>query len=262
MQKIAVCGKGGSGKSVLVRLLAAGMGARGRRVLVIDADESNTGLHRMLGFDTPPQPLIELLGGKQKVEAEIEARIRAGESEMSVQLMRDEMPVANIPPEYIFETDDGVRLVTVGKIMMALEGCACPMAIVSRSFLKKLRLEADEIAIVDLEAGVEHFGRGVETSMDCVLVVVEPSIDSLEIAVKISELANQIDIADVWAVLNKIPTEDIASRLTDHLNKKDITVIGSIHQNPEIFASCLEGRPIQGRVAGEDIDRILDYLFP
>jgi len=261
MKKIAVCGKGGSGKSVIVRLLADGIRARGLRVLVVDADESNTGLHRMLGFDSPPSPLIGLLGGKQKLEEEIEARIRAGESEMSLELIREEMPVANIPPEYILETD-GIKLVNIGKILMALEGCACPMGIVSRSFLKKLRLQADEIAIVDLEAGVEHFGRGVETSVDCVLVIVEPSLDSLEIAERISELAAQIQIADVWVILNKITSEEIATRLTDYLNKKDISVIGSIHQDPEIFESCLEGRPIHGRVAAEDVSKILDFLFP
>ena len=261
MQKIAVCGKGGSGKSVVVRLLADGMQVRGRRVLVVDADESNTGLHRMLGFDHPPTPLIDLLGGKQKVEEEIVAEIKAGGSEETVELLREELTVAGIPPEYIFQTD-GIKLVNVGKILMALEGCACPMGIVSRSFLKKLRLEPDEIAIVDLEAGVEHFGRGVETSMDCVLVVVEPSIDSLEVAEKISELSAQINIADVWAVLNKVPSDDIAVKLTEHLNKRDITVIGTIHQDPEIFASCLEGRPLRERVAAEDVDKIIDFLFP
>lgn len=180
-----------------------------------------------------------------------------------MELMRDrtEMRLADIPPEYIFEKD-GIRLINIGKILMALEGCACPMGIVSRSFLKKLRLEADEIAVVDLEAGVEHFGRGVETSIDCVLVVVEPSVDSLEVAEKINELSSQIEIADVWVVLNKITSEEIADRLRDYLEKRDIRVIGSIHQDAEIFESCLEGRPISGRVAAEDVDKILDFLFP
>lgn len=261
MKKIAVCGKGGSGKSVIVRLLADGLRARGRRVLVVDSDESNTGLHRMLGFDTPPSPLIGLLGGKQKLEREIEARIRAGESEMSLELLKEEMPVASIPDEYIHETKN-IKLVSMGKILMALEGCACPIGIVSRSFLKKLRLEEDEIAIVDMEAGVEHFGRGVETGVDCVLVVVEPSIDSLEIAERINELASQIDIADVWVILNKITSDEIATRLRDFLNKKNINIIGAIRQDAEIFESCLEGRPIQSRVAVEDVNRILDFLFP
>ena len=228
---------------------------------MVDADESNTGLYRMLGFDSPPSPLIELLGGKQKLEKEIEARIRAGESEMTLERMREEMPVANIPPEYIFELD-GVKLVTIGKILMALEGCGCPMGIVSRSFLKKLRLEPDEVAVIDLEAGVEHFGRGVETSVDCVLVVVEPSIDSLQVAEKISELAGQIEVGDVWAVLNKVPSDDIAARLTDYLNEKDITVIGSIPQDPEIFLSCLDGRPIREGIAADSVKQILDFLFP
>jgi len=261
MQKIAVCGKGGSGKSVLVRLLADRLRNRGRRVLVVDSDESNTGLERMLGFDSRCRPLIDLLGGKQKLEEEIVARVKAGETEETMQLVKEEMPVASIPPEYILQKD-GIKLVIVGKILMALEGCACPMGIVSRSFLKKLRLETDEVAIVDLEAGVEHFGRGVETNVDCVLVVVEPSIDSLEVAERISELAKQIQIADVWAVLNKITSEEISARLMAHLNKKHISVIGSIRQDPEIFESCLEGRPIKGHVVAEDVDRILDFLFP
>jgi len=261
MQKIAVCGKGGSGKSVLVRLLADGLRNRGRRVLVVDSDESNTGLERMLGFNRRCQPLIDLLGGKQKLEQEIIAKVKAGETEETVQLVKEEMPVANIPQEYILQKDD-IKLVIVGKILMALEGCACPMGIVSRSFLKKLRLEPDEVAIVDLEAGVEHFGRGVETSVDCVLVVVEPSVDSLEVAKRIKELANQIQIADVWAILNKITSEEIADRLTAHLNKEGISVIGSIRQSPEIFESCLEGRPLQEHGVATEVDKILDFLFP
>jgi CO dehydrogenase maturation factor len=261
MQKIAVCGKGGSGKSVLVRLLADGLRNRGRRVLVVDSDESNTGLERMLGFDSRCRPLIDLLGGKQKLEQEIIARVKAGETEETVQLVKEEMPVANIPQEYILQKD-GIKLVIVGKILMALEGCACPMSIVSRSFLKKLRLEADEVAIVDLEAGVEHFGRGVETSVDCVLVVVEPSVDSLEVAKKIKELANQIQIADVWAILNKITSEEIADRLTANLNKEGISVIGSIRYTPEIFESCLEGRPLHEHGVTADVNKILDFLFP
>jgi CO dehydrogenase maturation factor len=261
MQKIAVCGKGGSGKSVLVRLLADGLRNRGRRVLVVDSDESNTGLERMLGFDSRCRPLIDLLGGKHKLEQEIIARVNAGETEETVQLVKEEMPVANIPPEYILQKD-GIKLVIIGKILMAMEGCACPMGIVSRSFLKRLRLEPDEVAIIDLEAGVEHFGRGVETGVDCVLVVVEPSVDSLEIAKKIKNLSNQIQLADVWAVLNKITSDEIADQLTSHLNKEGISVISSIHHSPEIFKSCLEGRPLQEHGVEVDVDKMLDFLFP
>ena len=98
--------------------------------------------------------------------------------------------------------------------------------------------------------------------MDCVLVVVEPSHDSLEVARRIKEMANQIEIADAWAILNKVTTDEIATKLTGYLAKKDIAVIGSIDQDAEIFKACLEGRPIDGRMVGVDVDQILDFLFP
>ena len=261
MQKIAVCGKGGCGKSVVTRLLAGGLRARGYRVLVVDADESNTGLPRMIGFDHAPKPLLELFGGKAAVEAKVSALISGGAREESIQLLETEIRTKNTPPDYIVEMD-GVRLVEVGKILMSLEGCSCPMGIVSRSFLKMLKLDPDEVAVVDLEAGVEHFGRGVETGVDCVLVVVDPSIDSMQLAGRISNMAEQVQIGDVWAVLNKITSKSIAERLSSRLAQGGIKVIGAIPMDEEIFESCLEGRPIRRGVAAKEVDGILDFLFP
>ena len=49
--KISVCGKGGSGKSTIVSLLAERFAAAGKEVLIIDSDESNYGLHRHLSME-------------------------------------------------------------------------------------------------------------------------------------------------------------------------------------------------------------------
>ena len=68
--KISVCGKGGSGKSTLVALLAGEAVRRDYRVMVVDADESNTGLYLMLGFDYPPVSLMELVGGRRGLRSE------------------------------------------------------------------------------------------------------------------------------------------------------------------------------------------------
>ncbi|MEE8398370.1 MAG: P-loop NTPase [Desulfobacterales bacterium] len=261
MQKIAICGKGGCGKSVVTRLLAGGLSARGYRVLVVDADESNTGLPGMLGFDHAPESLLEFFGGKEKVESELSTLISAGATEASIQLLKSGISTEDLPANYLVESN-GIRLVEVGKILMSLEGCGCPMGIVSRSFLNMLQLAPDEVALVDLEAGVEHFGRGVETGVDCVLVIVDPSIDSVQLAGRISDMAEQIQIADVWVVLNRIPSGNIADRLTRRLTECGVKVIGVIPVVDEIFESCLDGRPIQGRVAAKEIDKILDVLFP
>lgn len=261
MRKIAICGKGGCGKSVVSRLLADGLRSHGYRVLVVDADESNTGLPRMLGFEHPPKPLLDFFGGKEKVESELFDLISAGTAEESIQLLRSGISTRNLPPDYIVELN-GIRLVEVGKILMSLEGCGCPMGIVSRSFLNMLQLEPDEVAVVDLEAGVEHFGRGVETGVDCVIVVVDPSIDSVHLAERISDMSDQMNIADVWVVLNKIASQNIADQLISRLNKIGIKVIGTIPMDDEIFESCLNGRPFQGKIAGEEVRKIMDFLFP
>jgi CO dehydrogenase maturation factor len=256
MKKVSVCGKGGSGKSTVVALLAHGLRDRGYRVLVVDSDESNPGLYRVLGFDKRPEPLLELVGGKKKVFPTF-----SGESDLRESLLtREKFRVVDLPGDYIVERD-GIGLVCIGKILQSLEGCACPMGALSREFLKRLSLQKDEVAVVDMEAGIEHFGRGVETSIDSVLIVTEPSFDSLELAEKIRALAAEVGVERVWTVLNKIRSREIASRLREELEKRDISVIGSIGYEPEIFQSGLEGRPVRRDRVETDIGKILDQLL-
>jgi CO dehydrogenase maturation factor len=249
--KISVCGKGGSGKSTVVALLASEARARGYRVLVVDSDESNSGLFRMLGFDCPPMPLMDLVGGKKSLQQKM--------GQPSV-LSESHIVLNDLPPQYLVQKD-GLRLVGIGKIMQSLEGCACPMGVLSREFLKKLALAKDELAIVDMEAGVEHFGRGVETSIDSVLVVVEPPLESLNVGQKIHDLASGIGIKNVWAVLNKVPSEEIANRLKAELKERQIDVVGCIYLDADIFRSSLDGRmPVKG-VAVQEIKDVLDRIL-
>jgi CO dehydrogenase maturation factor len=256
MKKIAVCGKGGSGKSTVVALLADGLRKRGYRVLVVDSDESNPGLYRMLGLEKRPEPLLGLVGGKKKV---FQAFSESSESSKSV-LTQEEIRTRDLPSQYIVEKDR-IRLVCVGKILQSLEGCACPMGALSREFLKRLSLEEDEVALVDMEAGIEHFGRGVETSVDSVLAVTEPSFDSLELAEKINSLATEVGMQSAWAILNKVPSEEIALQLKEELERKGIPIVGSIGYDSEVFRAGLEGRPISNKNVEADIGSVLDQLL-
>jgi CO dehydrogenase maturation factor len=249
--KVSVCGKGGSGKSTVVALLANEARARGYRVLVVDSDESNSGLFRMLGFDYPPVPLMELVGGKNSLKQKM--------GQPSV-LVESRIVLNDLSPQYLVQKD-GLTLVGIGKILHSLEGCACPMGVLSREFLKKLTLQEDELAIVDMEAGVEHFGRGVETSIDSVLVVVEPPLESVNVGQKIHDLASGIGIKNVWAVLNKVPSEEIAARLKTELKERHIDVVGCIYFDADIFRSSLDGRmPVKG-VAVQEIKAVLDRIL-
>jgi CO dehydrogenase maturation factor len=249
--KISVCGKGGSGKSTVVALLANEARARGYRVLVVDSDESNTGLFRMLGFDRPPVPLMELVGGKTGLKQKM--------GQPSV-LAEARIAVAQIPHEHLLQSDS-LMLVSIGKILQSLEGCACPMGVLSREFLKKLALQENELAIVDMEAGVEHFGRGVDTSIDSILIVIEPPLESVDVGQKIHNLASGISIKNIWAIMNKVPSEEVAIRLKAELEKRQIEVVGCIYYDADIFGSSMDGKiPAQG-VAVRGVKDIMDNII-
>ena len=249
--KIAVCGKGGSGKSTIVSLLVNEARGKDYKVLVVDSDESNSGLYRMLGFDHPPVPLMELVGGKKGLKEKMAQPNIFATSHISLE---------DISPQHLAR-ENGLMLVSIGKILQSLEGCACPMGVLSREFLKKLTLQPDELAIVDMEAGVEHFGRGVETSIDSVLIVVEPPLESVEVAQKIYYLAQGLGIRNIWAVLNKATSDDIAVKVGTALKRQGIQVIGRLHFDMGLFEASAEGKvPAEGKVAG-NIREVLDVIL-
>ena len=248
--KLSVCGKGGSGKSTLVSMLASAAQAQGFKTLVVDSDESNSGLFRMLGFKEPPIPLMTLVGGKEGIKEKMNQPSILSEAEITLE---------QIPPPYI-NKQNGLWLVSIGKILQALEGCACPMGVLSREFLNKLRLAENEIAIVDMEAGVEHFGRGLDAGIDSVVLVVEPSYESLTLSEKIKDLAKAMQ-KNIWAVLNKISSDNLATKLENELKKRQIETIGVIPYDTAVFTACLEGNPIRLDTATRRAGKILNSLL-
>jgi CO dehydrogenase maturation factor len=256
MNKVAVCGKGGSGKSSVVALLAQDLHSRGWRVLVVDSDESNPGLARMLGFETRPRPLLELVGGKKQVFKAFSDSPRVQESV----LQQNQIRTQDLPSAYVAQ-GDGILMACIGKILQSLEGCACPMGVLCREFLSRLSLGQDELALVDTEAGVEHFGRGMERYVDTVIVVTEPSFDSLKLAEKITALAGEVQVKRTWAVLNKVTSREMGLELAGQLHRRGVSVLGSIRYDPEVFQCGLEGRPLRGSLAEQDVAAIVDQLL-
>jgi CO dehydrogenase maturation factor len=248
--KISVCGKGGSGKSTLVSLLANAAQVKDITTLVVDSDESNSGLFRMLGFRKPPIPLMALAGGKEGIKEKMNQSYVLSDSNITLE---------QIPSPYI-SGKNGLRLVSIGKIHQALEGCACPMGVLSREFLKKLRLGKNEIAIVDMEAGIEHFGRGIDNSIDAVLVVVEPSLESIALAEKIKDLTSGIN-KKLWAVVNKISSESLIAKVKAKLERRGLETIGAISYDALVFFNGLKGDPLNTGEASSQAEKILDILL-
>ncbi|MBC8512526.1 MAG: P-loop NTPase [Dehalococcoidia bacterium] len=250
-KKIAVCGKGGTGKSTIVALMTNALRQAGYLVLVMDTDESNPGLYRLFGFDQQPRPLMALL-----------ERFSLGETKPETEwLKQDEILVQDIPSEYLLECDS-LKFLMAGKIADPFQGCACSIADIARGFIEKLVLKDREIVLIDMEAGIESFGRGVERGVDTVLVVVEPSFESLALAEKISYMSDGIGVNKVMAIPNKVTSEKVEKRIIEELENKKIKVIGTIYFDSQINEASLEGKTLLGSSsAEEDIKRITRLLL-
>lgn len=229
--KIVICGKGGSGKSTVSALLAKEIARRKYEVLVVDTDESNFGLYKQLGFEQP-RDFMESLGGKKALSEKLMKFIRSERRE-GLKIL-DEFTIKDIPEELVVG-ENGVKLVAIGKIHNFGEGCACPMGALAREFLEKLKTNGEHV-VVDTDAGIEQFGRGVEAGCDMIVVVVDPSYESVQLSGKISEMGEKIG-KPVFFILNRM--DENSRDLTSRVDEKK--VIGVLPFDKEVFKACLKG---------------------
>lgn len=248
--KLILCGKGGSGKSTIASLLSQCFAEKGKKVLVVDTDESNFGLHRQLGLELP-QDFTNYFGGKSSA---FERIMQSSPNFESVCFFEKEWTLDSIPSPF-FSEKDGVRLVSIGKIHEVGEGCACTMGIVTKQFISNLALKDDEVVIIDTEAGIEHFGRAVEESVDAILMIIDPSFESLRLSEKVSELSQSVN-KPVYFVLNKVSADNEAfMRKSIHANS---TIAAVLPADSRIMMAGLQGDQIQSN--HPEINGLYEFL--
>jgi CO dehydrogenase maturation factor len=250
-KRILVCGKGGSGKSSLTALIAGVLRDRQYGVVLVDGDASNPGgLTRLvLGAATAPKPLIEFFGGRAKVTCPVD-------DPTPLVRLTDLRPVTEAPidlveiPSQYSASMDNLVLFQVGKIQKACEGCDGPMSKVTRDFI----VTGSYVTVIDVEAGVEHFGRGLEKNVDIILIVVDPSFESFEIAARVTDLSRMMGVKTVLAILNDVPSQEIEMSMRSALQKRDVNILGSVRYDPEVHKAGLDGTAIGSCGAKDDIE--------
>lgn len=161
--KHTICGKGGSGKSTITAL---------------------------------PKTFVDYFGGKAAVMEKL-----AGSPQNMPMLFDQPWKLEDIPADYVSEKD-GVLLMSPGKNETANEACACPFNAIMVQFVPMLQLADDEVVLMDMEAGIEHFGRGTDNATDVILMIVDPSYESIKLSKKVAEIENQLG-KPIYYVLNK-----------------------------------------------------------
>ena len=244
MVKIAVTGKGGVGKTTVAAGLARSFGSRGYRVVALDMDPSPNlalSLSCNRGEAAALTPLVEM-------EDLILERTGAPPQGAGM-VFRINPRVDDIPGRFGIRCRDGVRLLVLGSIRTGGGGCFCPANALARRLVDHLSGTAD-LLVMDMEAGVEHLGRGTTRTVEALVVVAEPTVKSVEAAGQIVKLARDLGIARIFGIVNKVRDgggEPFLSRLA----ALGIVPLGAIPFDPAVEQAEAEGVPVWDLPAGE-----------
>ena len=219
--KIAVCGKGGVGKTFVAGTLARLLAKKGLRVLAVDCD-SNPNLHMTLGIR--PEDVEALTPISEDLDL-VEERTGSRPGSGWGSFFKLTPKVDDIPERYAITGPDGVRLLVMGAPPRAGSGCLCPAYALVKELLRHLVLYERDVVILDMEAGLEHFGRGVAKGVDLMLLVTEPTERSIIAVEKMAKLSGQLGVKRLWAIVNKVMSDEEAMWAREKLEEElDILV--------------------------------------
>ncbi|AKG92340.1 Carbon monoxide dehydrogenase accessory protein CooC [Geoglobus ahangari] len=226
MVKLAVSGKGGVGKTTLTAVLAHLFARDGYNVTAIDAD-SAMNLPTALGV-SGVKPLSEL-------KEVIDERVRG-----PMGTYRVNPKVDDIFEMYSVRNEDGVRVAVLGTIEKGGDGCFCPENAFLRAILRHAIFREKDVLLLDMEAGIEHLGRGTAKGVDLLIAVVEPGMRSFETLARIEKLASDIGIDSIAVVVNKYIESERARELVESIEKP---LLGVIPYSQEFVRADLENIP-------------------
>ena len=230
--KIAVTGKGGVGKTTFAATLARLYAEEGKHVLAADVDpDANLGL--ALGFT---EEVLDSIVPITKMRKLVQERTGADDDNKFYKI---NPKVDDIPNTYS-KTYKDVKLLVLGTVDTAGSGCVCPEHVMLKRIINHLVLRSDDVVIMDMEAGLEHLGRGTTDGMDQFVVVIEPGARSIQTYKNVKRLAEGLGVKQVRVVANKVRNEDDEEFIKSRIPAEDL--LGFIHYNTEVIDADRHGK--------------------
>ncbi|MEO7906817.1 MAG: AAA family ATPase [Saprospiraceae bacterium] len=215
--KIAVCGKGGVGKTTISGLLCRTLGNMGIPVLAIDGDP-NPNLALTLGID-PTASMPKALTSKL---------LEIYDKDDGKKYARLNVPLAEVMDTYGIQTSDNVTLLAVGQPEHAATGCMCGIHTTVREIIHTALEESAQVTLLDLEASLEQMKRGTSKYVDVLLCVVEPYYRSMEAVARFQRLGKELEIMNIVAIANKVKNANDEDAIRQFCAQTDLPVIGII----------------------------------
>ncbi len=223
--KIAIAGKGGSGKTTITAGLALLYSRNESPVIAIDCDpDMNLGY----AVDFPsPEKIVPISKMKELIAERTESDLNRPGGYFKLNPKVDDIPEKFCPRH------NNIRLIVMGKVNKAEGGCLCP----ENAFIKRLvshLITGKEVALLDMVAGSEHLGRGTAGSVDAFLVITEPTQLGVNTGLHIKSLARDLGIKKIFFIGNKINDKPDLDFLKENLKEE---IIGFLSFNKNFLAN-------------------------
>lgn len=213
--KLAVAGKGGAGKTTITGTLARAFAFNGADVLAID-DDDDPNLAVALGLSPDTEKTV--------LPDDIVTPVESSTDVFPYELTR---PPRELVEDFGVEAPDDITLLEAGKVE-AGSGCFGISHGTVSMILSQVADGPGKITIMDLPNGIEHLGLGTARDAHELLIVVEPSYNSMETARKIRPLTAELAIPDVRVVGNKVRTDRDRELIEEYCSEHDLTVAGHV----------------------------------
>lgn len=225
--KIAVSGKGGVGKTTISAYFAKRFAKEGYHVYAVDADP-DLSLGTVLGIESN-----DILNLKPIVDMRdvIAAKSSGGGAFYSLN-----PDVDDVLDEYSINLGN-IKFFKMGAVKQGGSSCYCRENTFLNSLMNSLLLNKKDVVVLDMGAGIEHLTRGTSKGVDSIVIVTEPTIVSVQTAKVVSKLAEELEIANVKFIGNKIRRSEEKEFLFKHLPKEDL--LGFLSYNEHLLDQAL-----------------------
>jgi len=146
--------------------------------------------------------------------------------------------VDDIPERFAYDAQ-GVKVLRMGRLKRGGAGCLCPENAFIMALMSHLVFQNDQDVVLDMEAGVEHLGRGTAQGVDALIVVVEPGQKSIQTAFEVRRLAGDLALHRIGVVINKFRSSEELQSIESRVHP--LPVIGRIPFDEGIAACDLRG---------------------